>query len=41
MLIFQWLKHIRFLYTQTSKYARKHKRLICFYKTFTINYPNE
>ena len=32
----QQLKHVGFLYTFTSKYTRKHTRLMNFYKTFTI-----
>ena len=34
-LTLQRLKHVGFLYTFTSKYTRKHIRLINFYKTFT------
>ena len=34
-LTLQRLKHIGFLYTFTSKYTRKHIRLMNFYKTFT------
>ena len=35
-LTLQRLKHVGFLYTFTSKCARKHIRLMSFYKTFTI-----
>ena len=35
LLTLQRLKHVGFLYTFTSKYTRKHIRLINFYKTFT------
>ena len=34
-LTLQRLKHVGFLYTFTSRYARKHMRLMSFYKTFT------
>ena len=34
-LTLQRLKHVGFLYTFTSKYTRKHIRLMNFYKTFT------
>jgi len=34
-LTLQRLKHVGFLYTFTSKYTRKHIRLMSFYKTFT------
>lgn len=34
-LTLQRLKHVGFLYTFTSKYTRKHMRLMIFYKTFT------
>ena len=34
-LTLQRLKHVGFLYTFTSKYTRKHIRLMKFYKTFT------
>ena len=34
-LTLQRLKHVGFLYTFTSKYTRKHMRLMSFYKTFT------
>lgn len=34
-LTLQRLKHVEFLYIFTSKYARKHIRLMSFYKTFT------
>lgn len=34
-LTLQRLKHIGFLYIFTSKYTRKHIRLMSFYKTFT------
>ena len=36
MLTLQQLKHVGFLCTQTSNYTRKHRKLICFHKTFTI-----
>ena len=32
-LTLQRLKHVGFLYTSTSKYTRKHIRLMNFYKT--------
>ena len=35
LLTLQRLKHVGFLYTFTSKYTRKHIRLMKFYKTFT------
>ena len=35
ILTLQRLKHVGFLYTFTSKYTRKHMRLMIFYKTFT------
>ena len=35
ILTLQRLKHVGFLYTFTSKYTRKHIRLMSFYKTFT------
>lgn len=34
-LTLQRLKHVGFLYKFTSKYTRKHMRLMNFYKTFT------
>ena len=34
-LTLQRLKHVGFLYTFTSKYTRKHIRLMNFHKTFT------
>ena len=34
-LTLQRLKHVGFLYTFTSRYTRKHMRLMSFYKTFT------
>ena len=34
-LTLQRLKHVGFLYTSTSRYTRKHIRLMNFYKTFT------
>ena len=34
-LTLQRLKHVGFLYTFTSRYTRKHIRLMSFYKTFT------
>ena len=34
-LTLQRLKHVGFLYIFTSKYTRKHIRLMSFYKTFT------
>ncbi len=36
ILTLQWLNHIGFLCTFTSKYTRKHIRLMSFHKTFTI-----
>ena len=35
-LTLQQLKHVGFLCTQTSNYTRKHRKLICFHKTFTV-----
>ena len=37
----QQFNHYGFLYTFTSKYTRKHMRLMNFYKTFTINHSIE
>ena len=34
-LTLQRLKHVGVLYTFTSRYTRKHMRLMSFYKTFT------
>ena len=35
LLTLQRLKFVGFLCTQTSNYTRKHRKLICFHKTFT------
>ena len=40
-LTLQRLKHVGFLCTFTSKYTRKHIRLINFHKTFTTNHSYE
>ena len=40
-LTLQQLKHVGFLCTFTSKYTRKHIRLMSFHKSFTTNHSNE
>lgn len=41
LLTLQRLKHVGFLHTFTSKYTRKHTRLMNFYRTFTTNHSFE